>query len=311
MLLSMGDCLWMYEVWLLEVQLISTQDEAVCIISSSAIRITLAHAHLEQGDLKSFLKRSSSTDDYIKQEPPQKLVKYQNKVGLFSHNGRLVLMKPTFYSSSYEFTFLKKCKHPHINTLLDVLHKTEKSFYLVLEYHPHGNLEQYVRIQKRNNSVIPAEIMSQWMKQLLEAVAHMHKLNVIHCDIKSQNILVMDPCRLCIADLGEAQQPKDDSKCEFLRGTPAYDAPELEHSNNSRESDMWCLGCVFLEAMTLVVCTDIGGFADTWVKENIHVTNLDKTKDVYPFWMREMVCNCMQLAPHMRPSAKDLLLTLA
>lgn len=307
----MLDCLWMYQVWLEEVQEIHTQDTTVCTVLSPPIHLILVLEHLKHGELQSYLRQRAPTVTYIIQETPKTLVEKQHKVSLASCNGRPVLMKRTLYNKPEDLTYIYKCQHPYINTLLDVWYKSEKSFWLVLEYHELGNLEQYLRKQKKQSSVIPAEIMSQWMRQLLEAVAHMHELNVMHCDIKLPNILVVNPSRLCIGDLGLAQHANADGVCEYLTGTPAYDAPELDYSNNSRESDMWCLGCVFLEAMTLVVATDVGCTAVRWVQNNVHVDNLDKVSHVYPAILRGMVCKCMQLAPQMRPSAKDLLLTLA
>jgi len=301
----------MYQVWLEETQEIHTQDTTLCTVLSFSIHLILVLEHLKHGKLQSYLRQRAPTATYTKPESPQMFVKYQQKVSLASRDGCLVLRKSNLYSDPDELTYLCMCTHPYINTLLDVCEKSEKSLYLVLEYHPLGDLERYLRKEKRQHSVITAEIMSQWMRQLLEAVDHMHEMNVVHCDIKLPNIFVVNRSRLCIGDLGEAQHANADGDCEELRGTPAYDAPELEHSNNSFASDIWCLGCVFLEAMTLVLVYDVGGTHAQWAQKDVHVENLGNVSHIYPPCLRKMVCNCMQLDPQMRPSAKDLLLTLA
>jgi serine/threonine protein kinase len=308
--IGMLDCLWMYEVWLKETEDINTQDTTVCTVLSSPIHLILVLEYRKHGELLSYLRQRAPTATYIDQQSPITLARY-DQVRLASRNECLVLMKSNVYSKPDELTYLCKCRHPYINTLLDVRYKSDKTLFLVLEYHPLGDLEQYLRKQKKQSSVITAAIMSQWMRQMLEAVAHMHELNVVHCDIKLPNIFVVNPSRLCIGDLGQAQHANADDECEIVSGTPAYDAPELEYSNNSRKSDMWCLGCVFLEAMTLVLIFDVGGTHEQWAQKGVHVKNLDKVTHIYPFFLRDMVCKCMQLAPQMRPSAKDLLLTLA
>ena len=126
----MRDCLSMYQIWLEEVQEIHTQDTTVCTVLSPPIHLILVLEHLKHGELQSYLRQRAPTVTYITQETPKTLVEKRHKVSLASCNGRPVLMKRTLYKQPQDLTYIYKCQHPYINTLLDVVIKSEKSFSL-------------------------------------------------------------------------------------------------------------------------------------------------------------------------------------
>ena len=80
-----------------------------------------------------------------------------------------------------------------------------------------------------------------------------HKKNIIHRDIKPDNILIMDRQKLIvqIADLGFACRDDDLQKIKIRCGTPGYVAPELLYKDSATSKvDIFSLGCVFFNLIT-------------------------------------------------------------
>ena len=93
----------------------------------------------------------------------------------------------------------------------------------------------------------------KWPKahtQIVSAVSHLHARNVMHGDIKLQNVLVDDHGRIRLCDFGHSRYMTDE-ECEkstlrATRGTPAYACPEIMNGEtyNGFDADAWAVGVV-------------------------------------------------------------------
>ncbi|KAF2491518.1 kinase-like protein, partial [Lophium mytilinum] len=143
-----------------------------------------------------------------------------------------------------EFQALSRLRHRHIMACFGLL-LDSRHIGLMMPI-GRGTLRELLENQ------LPASTPTNSVEHLgclASAVAAIHDKEVCHGDLKPENILIMQDDRWCIADFGSctiASIPDYGSSMAFTR---RYAAPEVisHQSSTSRASDMFSLGCVFLE----------------------------------------------------------------
>ena len=92
---------------------------------------------------------------------------------------------------------------------------------------------------------LPEPEAASIMKQLLEAVAHCHRLGIAHRDIKPDNLLFDSRGNLKVADFGSAEWFGDGRGMSGVVGTPYYVAPEVLMGREYGERvDVWSCGVI-------------------------------------------------------------------
>jgi serine/threonine protein kinase len=134
--------------------------------------------------------------------------------------------------------------------------------------------------------------LSSTLGCLTSAVSFIHQHTTKHMDIKPQNMLVREAnssgswrkWRVYIADFGLSRSfaSQDHSQTDGPTSrTPRYCAPEVyNYEQRGRSADIFSLGCVFLEILTVICCIDLHVFTDArrgdGDDESFHA-NLDRT----------------------------------
>jgi serine/threonine protein kinase len=146
-----------------------------------------------------------------------------------------------------EIRTLQKCQHPNVIPLVDVCKSkhTNRLSRLIFPYIDSHDYKQFFSYATRRQ-------IRSLMKQLLEAFKFIHSKNIVHCDVKSRNLLIdKKTLHLYVIDFGQAHKSQPSKKHSYHIGTITYKPPEIlmkaEHYDTS--VDMWEIGRVFLDML--------------------------------------------------------------
>lgn len=118
-------------------------------------------------------------------------------------------------------------EHDHVVRTIDVF-ETSKMLYIVMEFVEGGTMLDFLaggknRINEKN--------ALRFVNQLLRAIAYIHSQNIIHRDVKPENVLVTEEGTIKLADFGLARVMdgvcSDEYCLSSILGTPAYCSPEV------------------------------------------------------------------------------------
>lgn len=149
-----------------------------------------------------------------------------------------------------EIAILRKINQKNL-IQLDSVHESSNSYYLIFELFMGGNLTEYVKNQGLFTEIHAAFVI----RKILEGVKYLHNLNIMHRDIKPDNILfrskdIYEKDQIVLADFGLATS---NDVIEYLHpkcGTPGFAAPEVFNVKNA--SDHYSLKCdLFSVGVTL------------------------------------------------------------
>ncbi len=147
-----------------------------------------------------------------------------------------------------EYRILSMLSHPNIVQLLEVC-STNSLYILALEYVPGA---QTLADVINTFGALSESYAHQLARQMISALSYLHSKNILHRDLKLDNILVDREIRQCkLIDFGLSNFWHRGQEMQTFCGTPEYAAPELfMRENYGPAVDTWSFGVV-LFAMTL------------------------------------------------------------
>uniref|UniRef100_A0A663EBA7 non-specific serine/threonine protein kinase n=1 Tax=Aquila chrysaetos chrysaetos TaxID=223781 RepID=A0A663EBA7_AQUCH len=139
-----------------------------------------------------------------------------------------------------EIAILLKLQHPSIIKVLDVF-ENEHFFQLVMEKHGSG-LDLFTFIDNQPNLDEP--LASYIFRQLVSAVGYLHCRNILHRDIKDENIVIAEDFTIKLVDFGSAAYLEPGKLFYTFCGTIEYCSPEVLSGKpyHGPELEMWSLG---------------------------------------------------------------------
>ncbi|XP_027896729.1 serine/threonine-protein kinase D3 isoform X1 [Xiphophorus couchianus] len=143
-----------------------------------------------------------------------------------------------------EVAILQNLHHPGIVNL-DCMFETPEQVFVVMEK-LHGDMLEMILCSDKSR--LPERLTKFLVTQILVALRHLHFKNIVHCDLKPENVLLASAepfpqVKLC--DFGFARIIGEKSFRRSVVGTPAYLAPEVLRSKGyNRSLDMWSVGVI-------------------------------------------------------------------
>lgn len=141
--------------------------------------------------------------------------------------------------------------HPNITTVFTVEH-VEERLYIIMEY-IEGRLLSGLLAEYSESNLMPLEQILNITEQILKGLCAAHQRGIVHCDIKSANLMLTHDGLVKIMDFGIARKFDDQNASNFdcTAGTLAYMSPEqLQGTSVDFRSDLWALGILLYEMLT-------------------------------------------------------------
>ncbi|XP_067833025.1 serine/threonine-protein kinase Nek9-like [Heptranchias perlo] len=222
----------------------------------------------------------------------------------------------------------------HHNIIAYYNHFLDDSKLLIeVEYCNGGNL--YDKILQQSGKLFIEETVVWYLYQIVSAVAHIHRYGILHRDIKTLNIFLTKSDLIKLGDYGLAKRlnsPQsmaetgwcdqycwhsvrltDGQELGFtgqggVLGTPYYMSPELcQGEKYNFKSDIWAVGCVLFELLTLTRTFDATNPLNLCVKIVRGTRTMEVDPTVYSDALRSLVLDCLDKNPEKRPTAEEIL----
>ena len=154
-----------------------------------------------------------------------------------------------------EMSIAIKLKHPNI---IPTYYKSTFNhdgidyLYCVMDYYTEGNFRKVIANNKSSGELIPIDTCLKYFIDMCKALEYAHK-SIIHRDLKPENMLLSNgEILLCDFGLAKIVNTKTRSNSFKGAGTYPYMAPECwTFDSNSFEMDIYSLGIIFFEVLTL------------------------------------------------------------
>ncbi|XP_063163858.1 PAS domain-containing serine/threonine-protein kinase [Candoia aspera] len=147
---------------------------------------------------------------------------------------------PELGTVTQEIAILRKLQHPNIIKVLDIF-ENQQFFQLVMEKHGTG-LDLFTFID--NQPDLDEPLASYIFRQLVSAVNYLRCRNILHRDIKDENIIIAQDFTIKLIDFGSAAYLEPGKMFYTFCGTIEYCSPEVLSGNpySGPELEMWSLG---------------------------------------------------------------------
>jgi len=190
--------------------------------------------------------------------------------------------------------------HPHIIRLFDYDFHDQMPF-LVIDYAPGGSL----RARHSEGTQVPLPTVVQYVQEIAKALEYAHGKNVIHRDIKPDNILIGGQGELRLSDFGISvlsQTGRTTLAASYgTGGTAYYMAPEQSRGKPEKASDQYALGIMVYEWLCGKPPFSEGNAINIQYQHAFEpVPSLGKQLPMLPLAVEQAVLTALAKEPHQR-----------
>ena len=203
-----------------------------------------------------------------------------------------------------ECEMLSKLNHDNILKIRDQFRNEEKEeLIFITDIIQNGSLRKYFRKRKINLKSI-----KQICHQILLALDYLHSDNVIHRDLKCDNIFYdSNNNKIVLGDLGLSVNFTGQSRMSIV-GTPHWMAPELYNEKYNELVDIWSFGMCVLELVTNTIpYKECKNTIAVYNKVMINKEKPDILHTIKDPYIKAFINICLDFNPSKRPTAKELL----
>ncbi|KAH6784645.1 hypothetical protein C2S52_009604 [Perilla frutescens var. hirtella] len=181
-------------------------------------------------------------------------------------DGRIVAVK-RLYENNFkrveqfmnEVEILTKLRHANLVTLFGCTSKRSRELLLVYEYISNGTVADHLHGKRASSGLLSWSVRLNIAIETAEALAYLHKSDIIHRDVKTNNILLDNDFHVKVADFGLSRLfPTDATHVSTApQGTPGYVDPEYYQCYQLTEkSDVYSFGVVLIELISSLQAVD-------------------------------------------------------
>lgn len=205
-----------------------------------------------------------------------------------------------------EIRIMASINHPNVISYKDSFTlDSEKCLCIVMEYADSGDLQKKIKKCKRLSIKLEEDFIWSVLIQVIQGLSSLHDLGIFHRDIKSSNVFLNKDGSVKVGDLNVSKVAND----EFLStqiGTPYYASPEVwGNLRYSKKSDIWSLGCVVYEMMTLKL--PFRGKDMNSIQEKVLSGEYDPVVEGYSDEILQVLSMLLNKNQDLRPSCEEIL----
>ncbi|CCW70428.1 unnamed protein product [Phytomonas sp. Hart1] len=201
-----------------------------------------------------------------------------------------------------EVEIMSSLMHPNIVQYM-FFERDDNCISIFMELCLGGSLSSMIN----SGELVDTEFIKQVLRDIISAVAYLHKKKVTHRDLKPDNVLFSNG-RAKLTDFGTAILKRNRDNLSPVTGTFAYMAPEIILCETyGKACDMWSIGCIAAEVLKVDLpqrSLGLPGMCEFYRKMDV---NSSLSIDCSVLEVSDFLRSCLQRNPNTRPTAAELL----
>jgi len=183
------------------------------------------------------------------------------KVQLIEKDNKKYVLKKIFIKdfrqkeidkAKLEIEILKKFNNENITEYYDSCIENNEYLNILMEYGGKSDLDTLIKEHKDKNEPIDEKIIIKIILQICLGLKEIHKANIIHRDLKPANIFIDDSYKIKIGDFGVSKILEPNNfYASSIAGNFQYQALEILKGKYNNKVDIYSLGCIIYELLTL------------------------------------------------------------
>ncbi|CAN4124855.1 unnamed protein product [Withania somnifera] len=229
-----------------------------------------------------------------------------------------------------EIEILTRLRHPNLVTLYGCTSRRSRELFLVYEYVPNGTIADHLHGHRAKDKLLMWPIRLKIAIETASALVYLHASDIIHRDVKTNNILLDNNFCVKVADFGLSKRfPNDVTHISTApQGTPGYVDPQYHECYQlTDKSDVYSFGVVLVELISSKPAVDMNRHMHeinlaNYAMNRILKCAFDEVIDPSLGYetdaevrrmttsVAELAFQCLQVVKDMRPTMEEVLETL-